>query len=465
MAALALLFSHVMPAYRTKPLATPHMPPGIPYIIANEAAERFSFYGMRGILTVFMTKHLLDSSGALATMSDQEAAKWMHLFVWAVYLTPILGAFIADRWWGKYRTIIVLSIVYCLGHLALALDVTRLGLFLGLLLISLGAGGIKGCVSAHVGDQFGTQNAHLLPRVYQWFYFSINLGSATAFLIIPRLLNSHGPHWAFGVPGLLMLLATLFFWMGRRSYAHVPAKGPEVSAELKSPETWRILGRLVPIFLCITIFWSLFDQTSSHWVLQAEHMDRTLFGYTFDPSELQAFNPFFVMLLIPFCGLLVYPAINAIFPLTPLRKVGLGLFIAIPSFIIPAWLETRILAGETPSIGWQVLAYFFITLAEVMISVTSLEFSYTQAPRRLKSLVLGLYFLSVSLGNLLTALCNSSLTQIFGENGLQGPAYYWFFTGAMTLAAICFVFIALRYQPRTYLQDEEDTANSNPQTA
>lgn len=92
-----------MPAYRTTPLATSSMPPGIPYIIGNEAAERFSFYGMRGILTVFMTKHLLDSSGALSTMTEEQAAFWMHVFVWAVYLTPVLGAFVADRWWGKYR--------------------------------------------------------------------------------------------------------------------------------------------------------------------------------------------------------------------------------------------------------------------------------------------------------------------------------------------------------------------------
>ncbi len=445
-----------MPSYRTTPLATKDMPPGIPFIVGNEAAERFSFYGMRGILTVFMTKHLIDASGARDTMTDEQATFWFHVFVWAVYLTPLLGAFIADRWWGKYRTIVVLSVVYCLGHLALALDVTRVGLFTGLALIALGAGGIKGCVSAHVGDQFGSGNARLLPRVYQWFYFSINLGSAAAFLIIPRLLGSHGPHWAFGVPGVLMLIATIVFWMGRRRYAHIPAKGPEFTQELKKPETWRILGRLTPIFLCIMIFWSLFDQTSSRWVLQAEHMDLKLLFWTFNPSEAQVFNPLLVMLLIPFCGLVLYPLLNRVFPLTPLRKVGIGFFLAIPSFLIPAWLEARIGAGETPSIAWQLLAYVFITLAEVMISITGLEFSYTQAPKRLKSLVLGLFFLSVSLGNLFTALCNTSLARVFGENGLQGPAYYLFFSAAITVAAVTFVFIAVRYQPRTFLQDDAE---------
>src|SRR5690606_15951878 len=98
------------------------------------------------------TTHLLSSSGTLDVMSEKEATQWFHLFVWGVYLTPLAGAILADRWLGKYRTIILLSLVYCAGHLALAIDTTRIGLLAGLTLIAIGSGGIKGCVSAHVGD-------------------------------------------------------------------------------------------------------------------------------------------------------------------------------------------------------------------------------------------------------------------------------------------------------------------------
>ncbi|MDH3888738.1 MAG: MFS transporter, partial [Gammaproteobacteria bacterium] len=108
------------------------MPGGIPFIIANEAAERFSFYGMRAILVVFMTQYLLDSSGLLSVMSEEDARGWYHLFVSAVYLTPLLGALIADGLLGKFRTIILLSLVYCAGHFVLALDDTRWGLAVGL---------------------------------------------------------------------------------------------------------------------------------------------------------------------------------------------------------------------------------------------------------------------------------------------------------------------------------------------
>ena len=99
-----------MTPYRTAPLATPDMPPGMGHIVANEAAERFSFYGMRGILVVFMTTYLMGPSGLADTMGEEEAKGWYHLFVAAVYFTPILGALVSDGFLGKFRTIVALSL-------------------------------------------------------------------------------------------------------------------------------------------------------------------------------------------------------------------------------------------------------------------------------------------------------------------------------------------------------------------
>ncbi len=443
--------------YRTSPIATPGMPPGISHIIGNEAAERFSFYGMRGILVVFMTTYLVNSSGVKDTMTKEESTYWFHLFVSAVYITPIFGAMLADWLLGKFKTIMILSVVYCLGHLALAVDETRSGLFCGLALIALGSGGIKGCVSAHVGDQFGATNAGLLPRIYSWFYFAINLGSFSAFLIIPQLLKSHGPHWAFGVPGILMAVATVIFWMGRHSFAHIPARGNAVWRETFSREGLRAVGRMAVIFVFVAAFWALFDQTGSRWVLQGEKMHQQFMGWTLDPSMLQAANPLFVMIMIPLCSFVIYPLLNRFMVLTPLRKIGLGLFLAIPSFLIPAWLESRIVAGDTPHILWQVTAYFFITLAEVMISITALEFSYTQAPKSSKSLMLGLNMAAVSLGNVFTALVNK-----FGAASLTGPSYFLFFAGVMAVAAVVYVGVAQFFQPRDILQDEVPAAGPAP---
>src|ERR1035437_4207508 len=177
--------------YRTSPVKTDKMPPGVPFIVGNEAAERFSYYGMNSILVPFMTHYMLSASGALDLMQPERADAWYHTFVSCLYFLPVLGAFLADAVIGKYRTILILSVVYCFGHLALALDHTRFGLVVGLGLIALGAGGIKPCVSANVGDQFGASNQHLLPRIFNWFYFSINIASAFSTLLIPWMLDPY----------------------------------------------------------------------------------------------------------------------------------------------------------------------------------------------------------------------------------------------------------------------------------
>ncbi|MEI7838026.1 MAG: MFS transporter, partial [Planctomycetota bacterium] len=256
--------------YLTAPVKTDKMPPGIPYIIGNEAAERFNFYGMRAILVVFMTKYLMDRSGAFAPMSENDANKWYHLFLFANYFVPMLGSIVSDAFWGKYKTIFWLSLVYCAGSVVLALDHTRLGLTLGLTLIAIGSGGIKPCVSSHVGDQFGSDNQHLLSRAFGWFYFSVNFGSFFSILLIPWLLDHYGAVPAFGVPAALMLLAAVVFWLGRFKFAHIPPTGEAFLRNTFSRAGLSTLGRLAIIFAFVAIFWSLWDQSGGEWVLQAE---------------------------------------------------------------------------------------------------------------------------------------------------------------------------------------------------
>lgn len=476
--------------YQSAPVASPHMPPGIPFIVANEAAERFSFYGMRGILVVFMTKFLLDSQGQPAPMTDVDARSYFHLFVASAYFFPLIGAVVSDVFLGKYLTIVSVSLLYCLGHLALAVDDTRVGLAIGLGLIALGSGGIKPCVSAHVGDQFGETNQHLIEKVFGWFYFSINLGAFLSTLLTPYLLqkfpaqlgewsgNSEvlgipiarlGPHLAFGVPGLLMLIATWVFWLGRYRYVHIPPRGWDAVRSAFTGEGGRVLLRLAPIYLCVSMFWALFDQTGSAWVQQAEKMDRNWLGINWLASHIQAANPILILLYIPLFSYIVYPALGKVIQLTPLRKIGIGLFITTLSFMITAFIEHWIAAGETPKIAWQLLAYLVITSAEVMVSITCLEFSYTQAPREMKSFVMAVFLLSVSLGNQFTSLVNHLISNPDGTQKLSGPAYYWFFAGAMLATSLVFVFIAVRYRGKVYLQEEQpasgDTSAKRPSTA
>ena len=439
--------------YRTAPEPRSGMPPGIPYIVANEAAERYSYYGMRAILVVFMTKYLMGSSGELDLMSDEQAKTWFHVFVTAVYAFPILGAILADAFLGKYRTIMALSIVYCLGHLALAVDDSRSGLAIGLGLIAIGSGGIKPCVSAHVGDQFGPSNAVLLPKVFGWFFFSINVGALASILFAEPLLHRFGSSVAFGVPGVLMAIATMVFWMGRDKFVHIPPGGVAFIREVFSGEGLAALGKLFLIYAFIAMFWALFDQQGSAWVLQAERMDRR-FIVDWDPSQAQWLNPALVLLFIPLFNRVVYPAFDRFWPLTPLRKISLGLFLTVPAFLLPAWLEARLDAGESVNIVWQLGGYILMTAAEILVSITALEFSYTQAPRRMKSVVMGAFLMSVSLGNLFTAGVNFFIQNPDGSSSLEGPSYYLFFAGAMALTAVLFVPVAIWFKEREYIQDE-----------
>lgn len=379
-------------------------PKGIPYIIGNEAAERFSYYGMKAILIVFMTSYL--------KMSENESTIWLHTFGIGVYWFPIIGAIIAEVFLGKYKTIMSLSIVYVLGHLVLALFETKTGLAVGLSLIAIGSGGIKPCVSAHVGDQFTQENKHLIERMFSYFYLSINLGAFISTLATPLLLQRYGPSIAFGVPGILMLIATILFWMGRDKFIAIRPFGKEVFEDLKDKSIVKTILHLLVIYAFIAVFWSLFDQTASTWILQARNSliikDFNFFGTSFTllPSQIQAANPILILIFTPLFTLLVYPYVNKFVKVTPLRKITFGMFIAGFSFVIVAWIENRIQQGIETHIYYQFIAYAILTAAEIMVSITALEFSYTQSPNRLKSIIMGLFLLSVSLGNTITTVVN-----------------------------------------------------------
>jgi POT family proton-dependent oligopeptide transporter len=339
-----------MGEYLTAPAPTKEMPKGIPYIIGNEAAERFSFYGMKAILFTFMTQYLLNSSGEPAYFTETEARQYQAWFTSAAYFTPLVGAFIADALWGKYKTILYISLFYCLGHGTLALlDMPEPFLqatleptnyfFIGLVLLAIGSGGIKSCVSANVGDQFGQTNKHLLSRVYSWFYFSINFGSFFSTMLTPWLLDVYGPGVAFGVPGVLMALATVVFWMGRRKFVHVPPVGTKVFLRNMVDRDGRsAILRLTPIFLLVAVFWSCYDQSTSGWVGQATRMDRLL-GTEWYESQIQAINPLLVLLFIPLFQLVLYPLGNKLWTLTPLRKIGIGMFLTAVTFGFSAVIE------------------------------------------------------------------------------------------------------------------------------
>jgi POT family proton-dependent oligopeptide transporter len=252
-----------------------------------------------------------------------------------------------------------------------------------------------------VGDQFGALNSRLLPRIFNWFYFSINLGAFASMLLTPWLLEWYGPHWAFGVPGVLMAIATFVFWLGRKRFAHVPPGGMGFLTEAFNREGVYAMLKLLPVYLFVAMFWALFDQTGSTWIFQSQDMDRNFLGFQWLPSQIQSLNSVFVLTFIPIFSLIIYPWVEKFWPLSPLRKMGTGFVLMAAAFVLVSFIQVEIDAGGKPNIAWQIAAFALLTAAEILVSIVALEFAYTQAPRKMKSFIMCFYLAAVAVGNLL----------------------------------------------------------------
>jgi POT family proton-dependent oligopeptide transporter len=216
--------------------------------------------------------------------------------------------------------------------------------------------------------------------------------------------------------------------------------------------------------LLICVFFALFDQSHSSWIHQATKMDRTLFaGTRFEitpaAAQFQSVNPILILIFIPLFSYVFYPLMGKFFEPTPLRKIAIGMFLTVPSFALISMAQERIDAGETPHITWQIAAYLVLTAAEVMVSITALEFSYTQAPRKMKSFVMGMYLLfGIAIGNWFASKVNEFIAERekTGNPILEGADYFWFFTAAMLTMAVVFSVYAKFYRGQVFIQGEED---------
>jgi POT family proton-dependent oligopeptide transporter len=189
-------------------------------------------------------------------------------------------------------------------------------------------------------------------------------------------------------------------------------------------------------------------------VTQAEKMDLHFAGINWLSSQIQALNAIMILAFIPLFQYVIYPAVSKVFPLTPLRKIGLGLIVTGFSFMVSAWIETQLAAGLRPNIGWQIPAYALLSAGEVMVSITGLEFAYTQAPKHMKAMVQALYLLAVSAGNLFTAVVHWFIANPDGSVKLHGAPYYNFFAGLSIGCVAVWVFVAKAYKEKSYLQGE-----------
>ncbi|XP_060774015.1 solute carrier family 15 member 1-like [Neoarius graeffei] len=370
-------------------------PLSIVFIMVNQFCERISFDGMRAILVLYLHYFL--------RWDDDLATTIYHTFMALCYLIPILGAIIADSWLGKFKSIVYLSIIQTVGQGVMAIsaihDITdsnqdgtpdnmtfHVALsMVGLLLIALGAGGIKPCIPAFGGDQFEDHQEKQRSTFFSIFYVSLNAGSLISAIITPILraqecgINSQQECYplAFGVPAALMAVALMVFIAGSSTYVKAAPKGNIILEVCKCTgfaiknrfkhrsniypkrEHWmdwaeekydklliaqvKMVLKVLFLYIPLPMFWALFDQQGSRWTLQATTMTGDFGLFTVQPDQMQTVNPILILALVPIVDNLVYPLIKKCgLNFTPLRKMTVGMFLASLAFVAAALVQLQI---------------------------------------------------------------------------------------------------------------------------
>ncbi|KAK6485551.1 solute carrier family 15 member 1-like [Huso huso] len=401
-------------------------PLSIFFIVNNEFCERFSYYGMRAVLVLYFRYFL--------QWDDDTATSIYHTFVALCYLTPILGAIVADSWLGKFKTIIYLSIVYTVGQVTMAIstihdltDTDRDGTpnnltlhialsMLGLILIALGTGGIKHCVAAFGGEQFEDHQEKQRSTFFSIFYLSVNAGGLLSTVITPILRGQEcGIHTqqkcyplAFGVPAALMVVALIVFIAGSSMYKKVSPQGNIMlqvckcigfalnnrfkhrSDQYPKRQHWmdwasdkydkrlvaqiKMILRVLFLYLPLPMFWTLFDQQGSRWTFQATTMD----GNFVSCFSSQTANPILIIILVPIVNGVVYPLIEKCkLNFTPLRKMTVGMLLAALAFLVAALVQIKIdgTLPKFPSAGACQMKVLNLGDATVHVNISGVHFS------------------------------------------------------------------------------------------
>uniref|UniRef100_A0A0D6R7Q4 Major facilitator superfamily (MFS) profile domain-containing protein n=1 Tax=Araucaria cunninghamii TaxID=56994 RepID=A0A0D6R7Q4_ARACU len=505
-------------------------PSSMKFIFWNEFCERFSFYGLKAILALFLADRL--------GLSELKATEMLHVFTMACYATPVLGAVISDTLLGKYRTILSLSLLYALGNWVMSVSaipdldpVTKrasthaiMGSAAGLMLIAMGTGGIKPCVAAFGGDQieFSMPHGHVKERLrmvfFSVFYFAINVGAFLSMIITPLLRANVSYAAAFGMPSVLMVVSVLIFWAGRGKYVHRGAVGSVFSTVGKvvvdavrlrkgdfgyqrgdshwldpakvantehDVEDVKALLRVIVFLLPAPMFGCLYGQKASVWVFQARQMNGRvswLGDIIIRPDQMQALDPFLILFFIPLSSQVIYPFFEKHgMGLKLMKRMILGMFLCclaiFTSGLVQLAIDRQATSGSIGSysnafptsepaisiyngvfntinangtthqvsILWQVPQYAIITAAEVLFSITGLEFAYSQAPVSMKSVVQAVWLLTSAAGDMVTI----SLVGIIGDK-LTKANRSFLFVGVGLIAMLFMIWIS------SYLKYKED---------
>jgi POT family proton-dependent oligopeptide transporter len=437
-------------------------PIGFWFIFWGEFAERCSFYGMTAILARYLAEQL--------GLGQANATTLMSFFLAGSYFLPMLGGYLADNFFGKYRMIVWFSVPYIFGHVFMSIE-DEWFMGLALLLLAMGSGVTKPNISTLMGltyDQQRPGQEQLLSEAFAVYYMAINIGASVSIFTVPAIRSAYGYSWAFLFPAALMVVAFILFASGKPFYAK-----EVIVRRRKTPEEralqWQVVGRIAGLFLLVSFFWAIFYQSSSTWIFFANtYMDRTFFGHQFDPEQFGTLNPFLIVLLVPVVTAFFNFLYRRGIKVRPTDKMIVGFLLTALTMCVMAFAGYRAgpVAGERPvvkdgevqmkdgrpqmeeyvlpenqvTIWWQVLAFLLITVAEILISVTGLELAFTAAPATMKSFVTGLWLAVVGVANL---FFNAPVGRLYPV--MQPGNYFAMLSLVLLAVTVAFVFVARRF--------------------
>jgi dipeptide/tripeptide permease len=476
-----------------KPKVPSSHPPGFYFIFWGEFAERCSYYGMRAIMPLYLT-------GVLA-FADARASQVYFLFKMSAYLLPLLGGFLADRYFGKYWTIVGFSLPYVLGHFILGIQ-TPAALFVAMVLLACGSGVIKPNISTLMGmtyDQKRPGQEGLRTAAFLWFYFSINVGSLISLYALPEIRDHfahakneqplmttstmgllasplgqgpllassllmpkrpvYGPlpwayRMAFQFPAWLMVAALLVFAAGKRHYAV-----EVIERKRKTPEErrqqWEVLATLFGVFMLMVFFWFAYEQNDSLWTFFArDHMNRVVdlgfFRKEFAPDGFQFINAGLIILLVPFFGWMwrrVDPH-GRRFP--PATKIFMGFLFTVAAFGLMALAGFAATGAQKVSAWWIIFGFTLVTLGEIFVYGTGLELAYAAAPANMKSFITACFLLTIAGGDFL----NIWIGPWYESKMAPGP-FFAMTAGVVLAASVAFYFVGRRLTRVTYARRAE----------
>ncbi|WP_371397712.1 peptide MFS transporter [Fretibacter rubidus] len=450
-------------------------PVGLKTLFLTEMWERMSYYGMRGLLVLFMTAAIAEGGLAIGTAT---AVAIYGLYTASVYFMGLPGGWMADRMIGSQKAIWYGGIIIMCGHIVLAIPSSKT-FFIGLILVVLGTGLLKPNISAVVGQLYGSQDKRR-DSGYALYYMGINIGSLLGYTICGYLYESNGIHWAFGASAVGMFLGLIYFYKTRDNLV---GAGAEPAAKLSASamsKSWLVVaaflvvltiitalmlmgvlsfdpiamskvvavtfvgifflyfasvylgGNLTPVekkgmwaflLVCVasTCFWSGFEQAGSSLNLFGQDFtDRTIGGFEIPTTWLQNVNPFFIITLTPFFAMFwIWLGKRMMTPGYGL-KMGAGLIIMGMGFVVMIFAAHAAADGKV-AIFWLVMTYFLHTVGELTLSPISLSAVSKLSPPRFLGQMMGLFVLTYSMGNIIAGLLAGGFDP---ENVSEMPALF-----------------------------------------